>query len=184
MKCSTFCIVKNKYYYNKEIYLILGIIGHNFDGGRHTNSNFGSYWPSDFWDLWQKIQRRTPSDNDITCGLLGRWANNWPKYHKEITRHVIWIKYIMKCSTFCIVKNKYYYNKEIAFIDFFMIFWSIVRSPTQEATCNIVITWRSSLYLLSKIPKVTHKKSFLTGINLHKKTWKTCWPTHCHTAST
>jgi len=34
-----------------------------------------------------------------------------------------------------------------------MIFLSIVRSPTQKATCNIAITWRSSSYFFSKIPK-------------------------------
>ena len=61
----------------------------------------------------------------------------------------------MKCNTFCIIKKQYYYNKEIAFIEFFIILWSIVRSPTQKATCNIVISWCSSSYFLSKIPKIT-----------------------------
>ena len=95
---------------------MLGIIGHNFDGGRHTNSNFGSYWPSDFWDLWQKIQRRTPSDNDITCGLLGRWANNWPKYHKEIDKGnfliiVIFILYYTECATLHNIFNSDYMSR-------------------------------------------------------------------------
>ena len=66
--------------------MIGGIIGHNVEGGTHTKLNIGSYWVSDIRDRWQKIRRRTPSDNDITCGLLGMWANNLKKYHNELDK--------------------------------------------------------------------------------------------------
>ena len=62
----------------------------------------------------------------------------------------------MKRRTFCIIKAKITtIIIKLPLSSSLGYFLSIVRWPTQKTTCNIAITWRSSSYFFSKIPKIT-----------------------------
>jgi hypothetical protein len=51
---------------------MLGIIGHNFDGGRHTKLNFGSYWLSDLGIFDKKYDDQSYKGNVKTRNYTNR----------------------------------------------------------------------------------------------------------------
>ena len=65
---------------------MLGIIGRNFEGGRHTKPNFGSYWLSDLRDLWQKYddERQVITILHVAFWMGERTIDK--NYHKELDK--------------------------------------------------------------------------------------------------